>query len=87
MVIITNGTLMSIQNMTWNGKLGMTHKDKVELEDTHLDLSGFHSRPSQPIYITTPDYQYAAVYENKENKQDGYGSYGDKPQGTVGIQH
>lgn len=23
MVIITNGTLMSIQNMTWNGKLGV----------------------------------------------------------------
>ncbi|KAI9720473.1 MAG: hypothetical protein M1828_005644 [Chrysothrix sp. TS-e1954] len=67
MIIISNGTLMSIQNMTWNGMLG------------------FQEKPSTNINIREPDLQYAAVFNNKDNKEY-YGGL-DGPQGITGIQH
>ena len=38
MIIITNGTLMSIQNMTWNGKLGFQEKPATPIEIMTPDL-------------------------------------------------
>lgn len=38
MIIITNGTLMSIQNMTWNGKLGFQTKPSTSINITLPDL-------------------------------------------------
>jgi carboxypeptidase D len=38
MVIITNGTLLAIQNMTWNGKLGFQEKPSTPIEITLSDL-------------------------------------------------
>ena len=64
----SNGTLLSIQNMTWNGQLG------------------FQQIPSKPIDITTPDLQYASVFNNDQNTFEGYNGT-DGPQGIVGIQH
>ncbi|KAG9699739.1 serine carboxypeptidase, partial [Aureobasidium melanogenum] len=38
MIIITNGTLMSIQNMTWNGKLGFETQPSTPINITMPDL-------------------------------------------------
>ncbi|KAL9067164.1 MAG: hypothetical protein Q9161_007060 [Pseudevernia consocians] len=38
MIIITNGTLMSIQNMTWNGKLGFQEQPATPIVITEQDL-------------------------------------------------
>lgn len=38
MIIITNGTLMSIQNMTWNGKLGFQERPSTPINITITDL-------------------------------------------------
>jgi carboxypeptidase D len=38
MIIITNGTLMSIQNMTWNGKLGFESAPNKPIDITLPDL-------------------------------------------------
>ena len=38
MIIITNGTLMSIQNMTWNGKLGFQEKPATPIDIAIPDL-------------------------------------------------
>ncbi|KAH0361413.1 serine carboxypeptidase, partial [Aureobasidium melanogenum] len=38
MIIITNGTLMSIQNMTWNGKLGFQTQPSTPINITMPDL-------------------------------------------------
>ena len=38
MIIITNGTLMSIQNMTWNGQLGFQSKPSESLVIAAPDL-------------------------------------------------
>ena len=38
MVIITNGTLLAIQNMTWNGKLGFQTKPSTPINITLADL-------------------------------------------------
>lgn len=38
MVIITNGTLLAIQNMTWNGKLGFQSKPSTPIIITEPDL-------------------------------------------------
>lgn len=38
MIIITNGTLMSIQNMTWNGKLGFDTRPSTPINITIPDL-------------------------------------------------
>lgn len=38
MIIITNGTLMSIQNMTWNGKLGFQSQPATPIVITEPDL-------------------------------------------------
>jgi carboxypeptidase D len=34
MILVTNGTLMSIQNMTWNGKLGFQQQPSTPIEIT-----------------------------------------------------
>lgn len=38
MIIITNGTLMSIQNMTWNGKLGFQEQPSTPINIAMSDL-------------------------------------------------
>ena len=38
MIIITNGTLMSIQNMTWNGKLGFQQQPATPIDILITDL-------------------------------------------------
>lgn len=38
MIIITNGTLLSIQNMTWNGELGFQTKPDTPIDITLTDL-------------------------------------------------
>ena len=38
MIIITNGTLMSIQNMTWNGQLGFQEQPSTPIIITEPDL-------------------------------------------------
>ena len=38
MIIITNGTLMSIQNMTWNGKLGFQEEPTTPIVINEVDL-------------------------------------------------
>ncbi|KAJ9620999.1 hypothetical protein H2203_007586 [Taxawa tesnikishii (nom. ined.)] len=38
MIIITNGTLLSIQNMTWNGKLGFQEQPSTPINITTPDL-------------------------------------------------
>ena len=38
MIIITNGTLLSIQNMTWNGKLGFQQQPSTPIVIKELDL-------------------------------------------------
>ncbi len=38
MIIITNGTLLSIQNMTWNGALGFQSAPSKPIEITQTDL-------------------------------------------------
>jgi carboxypeptidase D len=38
MIILTNGTLMSIQNMTWNGKLGFQQQPSTPINITIPDL-------------------------------------------------
>ena len=38
MIIITNGTLMSIQNMTWNGQLGFQEQPSTPIIVTEPDL-------------------------------------------------
>jgi carboxypeptidase D len=37
-IIITNGTLLSIQNMTWNGKLGFQERPSTPIVITEPDL-------------------------------------------------
>jgi carboxypeptidase D len=38
-IIITNGTLLAIQNMTWNGKLGFQEKPSTPILITEPDLA------------------------------------------------
>ena len=38
MIIITNGTLLGIQNMTWNGQLGFQNKPNTTIDITIPDL-------------------------------------------------
>lgn len=38
MILITNGTLMSIQNMTWNGKLGFQQRPSTPIDIALTDL-------------------------------------------------
>ncbi|GAM84761.1 hypothetical protein ANO11243_027620 [Dothideomycetidae sp. 11243] len=38
MIIITNGTLLSIQNMTWNGQLGFQSKPETPINIAQTDL-------------------------------------------------
>lgn len=38
MIILTNGTLMSIQNMTWNGKLGFQERPSTPINIAMPDL-------------------------------------------------
>lgn len=38
MIIITNGTLLSIQNMTWNGELGFQTEPSTPIIITEPDL-------------------------------------------------
>ncbi|CAF9941404.1 hypothetical protein IMSHALPRED_002558 [Imshaugia aleurites] len=38
MIIITNGTLMAIQNMTWNGKLGFQREPDTPIVINEIDL-------------------------------------------------
>ena len=42
MIIITNGTLISLQNMTWNGQLGFQEKPATLTKLPGLPLAGIH---------------------------------------------
>lgn len=50
MVIITNGTLLAIQNMTWNGKLGFQSAPSTPIDITLPDLQ------YQDIWCSNGDY-------------------------------
>ncbi|TAQ90069.1 hypothetical protein B7494_g1616 [Chlorociboria aeruginascens] len=53
MIIITNGTLLSIQNMTWNGKLGFQEQPSTPLNITFVDLQDefiFEGYGNGPFY-------------------------------------
>lgn len=60
MVIITNGTLLSIQNMTWNGKLGFQAKPsksfRIDLPDlqyqTVFEANGLNATTQGELGIT-----------------------------------
>jgi carboxypeptidase D len=80
MIIITNGTLMSVSTPSSRGNA---------LTDTHPQIQnmtwngalGFVAAPSTPINITLPDLEYQAIFV--ENEADGW----DGPQGVMGLQH
>ncbi|OCK73368.1 putative pheromone processing carboxypeptidase [Lepidopterella palustris CBS 459.81] len=57
MIIITNGTLMSIQNMTWNGKLGFQKAPSKPINITEPDLqyAAVFDEPANAPYLAGYD--------------------------------
>ncbi|PBP15891.1 putative serine-type carboxypeptidase F [Diplocarpon rosae] len=64
-VILPEGTLLAIQNMTWGGKLG------------------FETKPTTPIVINLPDFEYEQYFAQGRGDEIVVG----EPQGTMGVQH
>ena len=72
MIILTNGTLLAIQNMTWNDQLG-------------FQTSPFDPYPpnsSNALIVDTPDLLYEAVFDASHQK-----GRDEQPQGVTGTWH
>jgi carboxypeptidase D len=71
MIIITNGTLMSIQNMTWNGALGFQTKPTTPITVAGLGQAGVQHYERGLMWAETyysghmqPQYQPAVSYRH-----------------------
>ncbi|OWZ61190.1 hypothetical protein AYX15_06581 [Cryptococcus neoformans] len=78
MVIITNGTLLAIQNMTWNGKLGFQSAPSeyifIDIDDTEwpsvFDSNGFDGYPGTQGVMGIQHYERGLMWA--ETFQSGH---------------
>ncbi|KAG9597901.1 serine carboxypeptidase, partial [Aureobasidium melanogenum] len=96
MIIITNGTLMSIQNMTWNGKLGFETQPSTPINITMPDLmyadvfdsNGYKGLDGPQgimgIQVTRPEESYGS-FEISDATASNEGSADDQSMRHVDI--
>ncbi|KAG9555688.1 serine carboxypeptidase, partial [Aureobasidium melanogenum] len=96
MIIITNGTLMSIQNMTWNGKLGFETQPSTPINITIPDLvyadvfdsNGYKGLDGPQgimgIQVTRPEESYGS-FEISDATASNEGSADDQSMRHVDI--
>jgi carboxypeptidase D len=72
MIILTNGTLLAIQNMTWNDAMGFQSSP----------FDPYPPNASNAVIVDTPDLLYEAVFESSHQK-----GRDQLPQGTTGAWH
>ncbi|KAH0425280.1 serine carboxypeptidase, partial [Aureobasidium melanogenum] len=96
MIIITNGTLMSIQNMTWNGKLGFETQPSTPINITMPDMmyadvfasNGYKGidgpQGIMGIQVILPEENYG-LFEISDAKVGNEGSVDDQSMRQVDI--
>lgn len=80
MIIITNGTLMSVSISRFSSMRTLANTSQIQ-NMTWGGKMGFQTAPTKPINIVEPDLEYQALFA--ENGAIGW----DGPQGHMGIQH